>query len=89
MNHKGTETQRKKKTSSSPHPPHPPYPPHLPNHQSPITHYPLPITHYPFTNPLYAASPPTTTSRILRLGPAQPTGKPLCPPLPQPPDSSQ
>jgi len=35
------------------------------------------------------ASPPTTTSRIRRLGPPQPTGKPFCPPLPQPPDSSQ
>ena len=34
-------------------------------------------------------SPPTTTSLIRRLGPPQPTGKPFCPPLPQPPDSSQ
>lgn len=34
-------------------------------------------------------SPPTTTLRIRKLGPPQPTGKPFCPPFPQPPDSSQ
>jgi dephospho-CoA kinase len=34
-------------------------------------------------------SPPTTTLRMRKLGPPQPTGKPFCPPLPQPPDSSQ
>ena len=36
-----------------------------------------------------AISPPTITSLIRRLGPPQPTANPLCPPLPQPPDSSQ